>query len=337
MVRPTLALAAVLSVASISLAGDLVTAPVFVGSASKASCILVNITSAPITAQLQMLGADGSVLSASLPETVGAGQLVGIGVLDPGTFVYCRFVKASKGKVRATLTAAPSAATAPIPPSSRRSKDRGAPGDLSRSWSSTRAHDGSEHARIEAQRVVDDRDRHRDLGVERARQDAARLGDRPPRGSAPRGRLGRGVVARVDAQGVRRGAALCPRTSRRCGPGAGIPTNTRSVATRPPAACRARRRGARRRTRPARTCDASSPATTTSAPREPGASPRSRWCPGRDSPAAETTAVPSGVRRASRRDRGATRRSPPVRRRTTARSTERAELPSRTRPPSLRL
>ena len=50
MIRPTLALAAVLSVASISLAGDLVTAPVFVGGGSDVSCNLVNITSDTISA-----------------------------------------------------------------------------------------------------------------------------------------------------------------------------------------------------------------------------------------------------------------------------------------------
>jgi hypothetical protein len=83
-----------------------VTAPVFVGSDNEASCILVNITSAPITAQLQLIAANGTVLNASLPETVGAGQVVRIAVLDPGTTVYCRFVKASKGKVRATLAVA---------------------------------------------------------------------------------------------------------------------------------------------------------------------------------------------------------------------------------------
>jgi hypothetical protein len=106
MVRSTFALAAVLSVASISLAGDLVTAPLFVGTDNEASCILVNITSAPITAQLQLIRADGTVLNDSLPVTVGAGQVKALSVFDPGAHVYCRFVKASKGKVRATLAVA---------------------------------------------------------------------------------------------------------------------------------------------------------------------------------------------------------------------------------------
>ena len=106
MVRPTFALAAVLSVASLSLAGDLVTAPVFVGTDNEASCNLVNITSAPITAQFQLIRADGTVLNDSLPVTVGAGQVKALSVFDPGARVYCRFVKASKGKVRATLAVA---------------------------------------------------------------------------------------------------------------------------------------------------------------------------------------------------------------------------------------
>jgi hypothetical protein len=85
--------------------------------------------------------------------------------------------------------------------------------------------------------------------------------------------------------------------------------------------------------RPPRTCAASAPATTTSAPGEVGAAPpRSRWRRDRDSSPAETTAVRSGVLRASRPDRVAMWRSPRVRRRTAVRSTERAEPPSRTRP-----
>ena len=47
MVRSILALAAVLSVASASLAADLVTPPATVGSSTTAACMLTNITSAP--------------------------------------------------------------------------------------------------------------------------------------------------------------------------------------------------------------------------------------------------------------------------------------------------
>src|SRR5262249_58522301 len=50
---PDFCLAAVLSVASISLAGDLVTAPGVRRERQRGSYILVNITSAPITTQLQ--------------------------------------------------------------------------------------------------------------------------------------------------------------------------------------------------------------------------------------------------------------------------------------------
>jgi len=106
MVRSTLALAAVLSVASISIAGDLVTPPVFVGTGSDASCNLVNITSDTISARLQLIIDDGTVLVDST-QTVPPGQVVRIFGQKPGRFVYCRFVKASKGKVRATLAASP--------------------------------------------------------------------------------------------------------------------------------------------------------------------------------------------------------------------------------------
>src|SRR5262249_18030008 len=88
-----------------------------------------------------------------------------------------------------------------------------------------------------------------------------------------------------------------------------------------------------RPTRLPRTYAALAPATTTCATPAVGAPPRSRWWPGLDSsPAAEPTAVRSGVRRASRRDRGAPPHSPPVRPRTALRSIEGAGCPTRTRP-----
>ena len=55
MVRSIFALAAVLSVAATSLAGDLLTPEVEVGSNSEFSCKVLNITSAPIVAQFQMI------------------------------------------------------------------------------------------------------------------------------------------------------------------------------------------------------------------------------------------------------------------------------------------
>jgi hypothetical protein len=76
------------------------------GDLSQASCILVTITSAPITAQLQLIRAEGTVLNDSLSVTVGAARVKARSVFDPGAHVYCRFVKASKGKVRATLAVA---------------------------------------------------------------------------------------------------------------------------------------------------------------------------------------------------------------------------------------
>ena len=73
MVRSIFALAAVLSVASASLAADLVTPPLFVSYASTAVCRLTNITSAPITAQFQLIGSGGYVWKDSGPITVNAG------------------------------------------------------------------------------------------------------------------------------------------------------------------------------------------------------------------------------------------------------------------------
>jgi hypothetical protein len=108
MVRSTLALTALLSVASTSLAGDLVTPPVFVGSSSSVSCRLVDITTAPVPiGDIQVRAADGTLLFDTGPITLNPGATGSITVNDPGQLVYCRFVKASKSKVRATLTINP--------------------------------------------------------------------------------------------------------------------------------------------------------------------------------------------------------------------------------------
>jgi hypothetical protein len=105
MVRSIFALAAVLSVASISLAGDLVTPPVWVGTNHWSSCKLVNITSAPIPAQLQMIEDGGNLLQDSGPQTLAPSQVYEVGYLGPGESVYCRFVNANTRKVRADFTA----------------------------------------------------------------------------------------------------------------------------------------------------------------------------------------------------------------------------------------
>jgi len=97
------ALAAVLSVASTSLAGDLVTPPAGAGIGSTAGCILANITSAPIPAQLELIESCGDPLTNSGPVTVLPGKTFEIQYVSPQVPVYCRFVKASKSKVRASM------------------------------------------------------------------------------------------------------------------------------------------------------------------------------------------------------------------------------------------
>src|SRR5262245_38304962 len=104
MVRSSLALAAVLSVASASLARDLVTPPMFVGNSTTASCKLLNMTSAPIPAHLQLIAAGGTVLADSAQTTVAPGDVGSIFAVHPDTIVFCRFVNASKSKVRAGMT-----------------------------------------------------------------------------------------------------------------------------------------------------------------------------------------------------------------------------------------
>ena len=106
MVRSTLALAAVLAVASTSLAADLVTPGVAIGSNSGVDCRLVNITSAPLATRIQLIsGLEGKVLVDSGPITVGAGSSLDYGERTAG-IDYCRFVNTSKSKVRAALVAA---------------------------------------------------------------------------------------------------------------------------------------------------------------------------------------------------------------------------------------
>ena len=86
-------------------AGDLATPVAFVGSQHSAACELVNVTSSPITAQLQLVhpAGAGGVLHDSGPVTVPPGLDYELGPYAFPGDVYCRFVKASKGKARASL------------------------------------------------------------------------------------------------------------------------------------------------------------------------------------------------------------------------------------------
>jgi len=103
MVRSILALAAVLSVASTGLAGDLVTPALFVGASTRVACRLTNITSDLIPAQFKLIGVGGAVLADSTPTTVEPGDTIGFSIDAPTQLVYCRFIKASRSKVRAEI------------------------------------------------------------------------------------------------------------------------------------------------------------------------------------------------------------------------------------------
>jgi hypothetical protein len=113
MVRSIFALAAVLSVASASLAADLVTPMIDVEPNSEFGCKVLNITSAPIVAQYQMiqagstgtLGGPATVLYDSGPITLVPDGGAGNYLIGKGYNVFCRFVNVSKSKVRAELTA----------------------------------------------------------------------------------------------------------------------------------------------------------------------------------------------------------------------------------------
>jgi hypothetical protein len=104
MVRSIFALAAVLSVATASLARDLVTPAVYVGSNTSVECKLLNITSAPVPADVQLIQAfTGTVLAESGPTPLGAQGVMQAAKLYAGTTVFCRFVNASLSKVRGAL------------------------------------------------------------------------------------------------------------------------------------------------------------------------------------------------------------------------------------------
>ena len=102
-----------LSVASASLAADLVTPMIQVDTNSEFGCKVLNITSAPIVVQFQMiqagstgvLGGPATVLYDSGPITLDHYESAGSYLAGSGNNVLCRFVNASKSKVRAELTA----------------------------------------------------------------------------------------------------------------------------------------------------------------------------------------------------------------------------------------
>jgi hypothetical protein len=109
MVRSALALAVVLSVASLSRAADLFTPSAYVGGNSYGTCKLVNISSASMSARIQMIGSGGGVVQDSGSFTAGPGQVWAIYDFFPFDWVYCRFVNASIHKVRGSLTVVDSA------------------------------------------------------------------------------------------------------------------------------------------------------------------------------------------------------------------------------------
>jgi hypothetical protein len=89
--------------ASSALAGDLVTPLLRVGSDHIATCRLLNVSTAPTSAHVQLVGAINGVLSDSSSAAVQPGQSLTASAPGPNDFVYCRFVKASKSKTRCAL------------------------------------------------------------------------------------------------------------------------------------------------------------------------------------------------------------------------------------------
>jgi hypothetical protein len=104
MLRSTLALAVVLSVASLSRAADLFSSPVYVGSNSCGTCKVVNVTSAVLPAHVQVIETGGTVLADSGTMSLFPSQIYGIDACYTADYVYCRFVNANTRKIKADLT-----------------------------------------------------------------------------------------------------------------------------------------------------------------------------------------------------------------------------------------
>jgi len=103
--RPlAVAACAILASGPAAFAGDLVTPEVYVGLQSVALCKLLNVSTSTIAAQVQMESPGQCVIVDSGPLVVGPGDNYVITKSFPGNHVYCRFVKASKSRVRGALT-----------------------------------------------------------------------------------------------------------------------------------------------------------------------------------------------------------------------------------------
>ena|SRR5262245_13674405 len=95
--------ASILTVAPAALAADLVTPEVFVGSTTNASCKIVNVSPSPVATQVQLFGIWGGKLADSGPVAIAPGEDSTMYAYVPKDVVYCRFVKVSRTKVRASF------------------------------------------------------------------------------------------------------------------------------------------------------------------------------------------------------------------------------------------
>ena len=103
MRRYLLLAASILTVAPAALAGDLVTPEVYVGSTTNASCKIVNVSASSVATQVQLFAISGGKLADSGPVTIAPGNGTYVYAYLPKDVVYCRFVKVSRTKVRASF------------------------------------------------------------------------------------------------------------------------------------------------------------------------------------------------------------------------------------------
>jgi hypothetical protein len=93
-----------LAIASTAGATDLVTSAVRVGNNHSAACRVVNVSSSAVTAEIQMVDViTGGTIDTRGPVDIGPGEVTATTYYGPQKLLMCRFVRASKTKMRATM------------------------------------------------------------------------------------------------------------------------------------------------------------------------------------------------------------------------------------------
>lgn len=85
-------------------AASMVAGPLFPnGVSDTCSCLAVNVSGGTRTIDVQVVDKTGTVLNSSSPVALDAGEATSVNSTTGG-LLYCRFVNASSGSFRATMT-----------------------------------------------------------------------------------------------------------------------------------------------------------------------------------------------------------------------------------------